>query len=216
MDPEKIYYKLLKHFGKQNWWPAKTRFEVIIGAILTQQTTWKNVEKAICNLKKLKLITPVRIAKADIAALEKAVYSTGFYKQKASRLKKFSEYLIENYNGNLDKFFSRNTKSIRTELLKLDGIGFETADSILLYAGGKEIFVIDAYTKRMCKCHGISNDNYENLRCFFEDNLERDVEIYKEYHAMIVELGKNYCKGKKPLCGECPLELDMVFEHPTN
>jgi len=203
MDVWKIYNKLLNHFGKQDWWPAETPFEVIVGAILTQQTQWSNVEKAIENLKNNNLMTPAAIANADIETLEKAVYPSGFYKQKALRIKKISEYLLNNYNGNLDNFFSGDTKDIRKELLKLDGIGLETADSILLYSGNKKIFVIDAYTKRMCKCCGV-NGNYEALRYFFENHLPRDVEIYKEYHALIVELGKHHCK-KKPDCERCPL-----------
>ena len=207
MNALKIYNKLLNHFGKQDWWPAETPYEVIIGAILTQQTSWKNVEKAINNLKKLDLMTPEKIANANIETLEKAVYPSGFYKQKASRIKKISRYLLENYNGNLNKFFSRKTEKIRKELLKFPGVGFETADSILLYAGEKEIFVIDAYTKRMCKCHGI-NGSYEKVRHFFENNIPRDREIYNEYHALVVELGKNHCISRNPLCGECPLNFN--------
>lgn len=206
MNPLKIYYKLLNHFGKQGWWPAETPFEVIIGAVLTQQTSWRNVEKAIDKLKNNNLMTPEAIANADIKTLEKTVYSSGFYKQKALRIKKISEYLVKNYNGNLNDFFSRDAIKIRNELLKLSGVGFETADSILLYAGNKEIFVVDAYTKRLCKCHSIDG-NYEKLRHFFEHDLPRDREIYKEFHALIVELGKNYCKPRKPLCEECPLNF---------
>ena len=203
MDAIKIYDKLLKHFGKQYWWPAETPFEVIVGAILTQQTTWRNVEKAIDNLKNNNLMTPGAIANAPLETIEKAIYPSGFYKQKALRIKKISEYLSNNYNGNLDEFFSRDTMDVRKELLELDGVGFETADSILLYAGNKEIFVIDAYTRRMCKCKNIGGD-YETLRCLFEENLPIDVEIYKEYHALIVELWKHYCKNK-PDCERCPL-----------
>ncbi len=208
MNVLEIYDKLRAHFGRQYWWPAETPFEVIVGAILTQQTAWKNVEKAIINLKKLDLMTPEVIAASNLETLEKAVYTSGFYRQKALRLKKISEYLVKNYNGNLSRFFSRDTMEVRKELLGLDGVGFETADSILLYAGCKRIFVIDAYTKRMCRCMkpGGSevHDGYENLRHFFENNLPEDIELYKEYHALIVELGKNYCKTK-PDCEKCPL-----------
>ena len=208
MDALEIYNKLRAHFGRQYWWPAETPFEVIVGAILTQQTAWKNVEKAICSLKKLNLMTPEAIAASDLETLEKAVYTSGFYRQKALRLKKLSEYLVKNYNGSLGKFFSMDMMEVRKELLGLDGVGFETADSILLYAGGKKIFVIDAYTKRMCTCLKLCSCNsYENLRHFFENNLPEDIELYKEYHALIVELGKNYCKTK-PDCEKCPLKLN--------
>ena len=207
MNALEIYNKLRAHFGKQHWWPAETPFEVIVGAILTQQTAWKNVEKAIINLKKLDLMTPEAIAASDLEVLEKAVYTSGFYRQKALRLKKISEYLVKNYSGSLDKLFSRDTMEVRKELLGLDGVGFETADSILIYAGCKRIFVIDAYTKRMCRCMKLCGGNsYENLRHFFENNLPENIELYKEYHALIVELGKNYCKTK-PDCEKCPLKI---------
>ncbi|MCG2825513.1 MAG: endonuclease III domain-containing protein [Thermoplasmatales archaeon] len=201
-----IYKKLLKHFGRQHWWPAETRFEVIVGAILTQNTSWKNVEKAIKNLKKEKMLNCKKIANMDIKKLEKMVQPSGFYKQKAERLKRFCKYLDESYDSDLNKFFNRDTNVIRNELLSLNGIGNETADSILLYAGEKPIFVIDAYTKRMCERTGIVNaKKYDELQSFFEKNLPKNIEMYKEFHALIVELGKNFCR-KKPGCDGCPLK----------
>lgn len=200
-----IYESLLTYFGKRYWWPAETRFEVIVGAILTQNTAWKNVEKAILNLKKNKMMDNKKIANMSIKKLEKLIQPSGFYKQKAKRLKKFCVYLEKNYESDLDSFFNRNTAEIRNELLSLSGIGNETADSILLYAGDKKKFVIDAYTMRMCGRLGIFNGkDYNEYQKFFESNLPKNLELYKEFHALIVELGKNYCR-KKPICDSCPL-----------
>jgi len=200
-----VYNKLFKYFGPQHWWPAETRFEVVVGAILTQNTAWKNVEKAIKNLKKEKMLNCKKIANMDIKKLEKMVQPSGFYKQKAERLKKFCEYLDKNYDSNLNMFFNRSPDEIRTELLSLNGIGNETADSILLYAGEKLKFVIDAYTVRMCERTGIKKvKTYHQLQNFFEKNLPKNIELYKEFHALIVELGKNFCR-KKPGCDGCPV-----------
>lgn len=201
-----VYNRLFKRFGHQHWWPAETRFEVIVGAILTQNTSWKNVEKAILNLKKNKLLNCKKIANMDIRKLEKMIQPSGFYKQKSERLKRFCKYLDESYDSDLNKFFNRDTNVIRNELLSLNGIGNETADSILLYAGEKLKFVVDAYTVRLCERTGIINaKRYDELQDFFEKNLPEDIELYKEFHALIVELGKNFCR-KKPRCNNCPLE----------
>jgi endonuclease-3 related protein len=201
-----VYNRLFKHFGNQHWWPADSKFEVIVGAILTQNTAWRNVKKAILNLKKNKSLNCKKIANMNIRKLEKMIQPSGFYKQKAERLKKFCKYLDKNYDSDLNKFFDRNTDEIRNELLSLNGIGNETADSILLYAGEKLRFVIDAYTKRMCERTGITKaKNYDELQDFFEKNLPKNIELYKEFHALIVELGKNFCR-KKQRCNSCPLE----------
>lgn len=207
-----VYSSLLKHFGSQYWWPAETRFEIIVGAILTQNTSWKNVEKAIKNLKKEKMLNCRKIANINLRKLESLIQPSGFYKQKAERLKKFCEYLDRYYASDLNKFFDRNTDEIRKELLSLNGIGNETADSVLLYAGEKPIFVIDAYTKRMCERTGLTKaEKYEELQSFFEKNLPQNIELYKEFHALIVELGKNFCR-KKPGCDGCPLK-NMCKNH---
>ena len=201
-----IYKKLLKHFGRQHWWPADSRFEVIVGAILTQNTSWKNVEKAILNLKKEKMLSNKKIANVNIRKLEKLIQPSGFYKQKAERLKKFCNYLDKNYDSSLNKFFNRDTSIIRNELLSLNGIGNETADSILLYAGEKLKFVVDAYTKRMCERTGLINTKtYAEFQSFFELKLPKNIGLYKEFHALIVELGKNFCR-KRPRCDGCPLK----------
>lgn len=202
----KIYEILYKRFGAQHWWPGETPFEVMVGAVLTQNTAWKNVEKAIINLKSNRLMDCRKIGTATPREIETCIRPTGFYKQKTYRLIKFCQYLEEHYQSDLKKFFARDTETVRNELLSLNGIGEETADSILLYAGDKLKFVIDAYTRRICKRIGItSTSNYAKLQELFEKNIPEDIEIYKEYHALLVELGKNYCR-KKPLCNKCPVK----------
>lgn len=212
MDLPMIYQKLLKHFGKQYWWPAETRFEVIIGAILTQQTTWKNVESAIENLKDDGLIDPDSLAIAPLNHVEALTRHTGFYRQKARRIVNFSKYLVNEHDGSLDKFFDKPTEQLRRELLSLEGIGRETADSILLYTADRLTFPIDAYTIRLCERLGIKEMQYEKLREFFESNLSRDLEIYKEFHALIDKLGKTYCKAK-PQCAVCPLVNKCIYSN---
>ena len=211
MNPIQVYQKLLRHFGKQHWWPAETRFEVIVGAILTQQTNWRSVERAIENLKIRRLLNPHSLATARLDQIEALIRHTGFYRQKARRLVNFSKYLVAKYDGSLDKLFSGPKEQIRRELLSLKGIGPETADSILLYAAGRLTFPIDAYAIRLCKRLGIEELKYEALREFFESHLSMDLETYKEFHALIDKLGKTYCKTK-PLCSDCPLVNECVFE----
>lgn len=212
MDLTKINQKLLKHFGKQYWWPAETRFEVITGAILTQQTTWKNVETAIENLKEKGLLDPHSLAAVPMNHVEILIRHTGFYRQKARRIINFSQYLVANYDGSLGKFFNRSKEQIRTELLSLEGIGPETADSILLYAADRLTFPIDAYTIRLCERLGIKEPKYEALRELFESNLPKDLEIYKEFHALIDKLGKTYCKTN-PQCSACPLVNECIYSN---
>ncbi|HIC92698.1 MAG TPA: endonuclease III domain-containing protein [Anaerolineae bacterium] len=205
MDLLSVYQRLLNRFGPQGWWPAETPFEVIVGAILTQQTAWANVEKAIQNLKRQGLLDVHALATSSLGRIEECVRCTGFYRQKAARLANVSRYLAEKWGGDLDRFFAQPLEEARKELLALKGVGFETADSVLLYAGGKPIFPVDAYTVRMCRCLGIEAKGYEELRAYFEERLPRDVELYQEFHALIVELGKNYCRKNDPRCSECPL-----------
>ena len=210
MDLTKIYQKMLKRFGKQYWWPAETRFEIIIGAILTQQTTWRSVEIAIKNLKGKGLLDPHSLATAPLNHVERLIGHTGFYRQKARRIITFSQYLVTKYDGSLDKFFNKPKVQIRRELLSLEGIGLETADSILLYAADRLTFPIDAYTIRLCERLGIEELKYETLKEFFESNLPRDLETYKELHALIDKLGKTYCKAR-PQCSTCPLVNECVY-----
>jgi endonuclease-3 related protein len=200
---KQLYNKLISHYWPRSWWPADTPFEVIVGAILTQNTSWSNVEKAITNMKNADLLEPMAIQKVHIRTLEKAVYPSGFFKQKARRLKDFNKYLIDNYNGDLDKMFAKPVDELRIELLEQKGIGPETADSILLYAGNRPIFVIDAYTRRLISRLGLTESlSYDELQEFFLENLPEDVQLYNEYHALIVEFAKNICKPK-PQCDKC-------------
>lgn len=192
-----VYEKLLFELGHRNWWPADTPFEVIIGAVLTQQTKWENVERAIRNMKNRGLMEPEPLSEIDGEELETLIRCTGFFRQKAKRLKSISTFFKEN-----PEILEKPAPELREILLSLNGIGDETADSIVLYAANKPKFVIDAYTKRMCKCMGIDGD-YKGLQSIFENSLPAEVPIYKEFHALIVEYGKLFC-GKKR-CAECIL-----------
>lgn len=191
------YDKLLDQFGHKNWWPAETPFEVVVGAILTQQTRWENVERAIKNLKDRGLMEAEPISKVKQEELEELVRCTGFYRQKAKRLKDVSIFFSENPD-----ILDLPANELRIVLLSLNGVGEETADSIVLYAADKPRFVIDAYTKRICRCMGIDGC-YADLQSIFENSIPQDVPLYKEFHALIVEYGKQFC-GKKR-CEECIL-----------
>jgi len=231
----KIYKKLLKHFGPQGWWPIagiynpckkhlndEEKFEIMVGAILTQNTAWSNVEKALSNLRKTNFLDIEKIATVDLRKLQTLIRPSGFYKQKAKRLKSFAEHLFapntcsgSHRRGHTD-FFAKSRTNVRCrtlvrfnditreQLLALNGVGPETADSILLYALGKPYFVVDAYTKRLVNRLGIfKSEKYEEIQKFFEKNIPKDTEIYKEYHALIVTLAKKFCK-KNPECEKCP------------
>ncbi len=218
-----IYEALLKSFGPQGWWPVysdggpgyhpgdfsypsteRQRLEIAIGAILTQQTSWKNAEKALKNLMENDLIDLKRLAETDTNELEKLIISSGYYRQKAERLKVFAANILENY-GSLDSMLSLPREEVREALLCIRGIGKETADSILLYSAGKEIFVVDAYTFRAMERLGICPDrDYDALQSIFYQCIKRDARIYNEYHALLVRLGKNHCK-RMPVCSDCPL-----------
>jgi len=193
-----LYSQLLKHFGPQKWWPTKTknrRFEIIIGAILTQNTAWRNVERAIDNLIAKNLLDPEKIAKTKKEILAKLIRSAGYYNQKAERLILAARF-----------FTKTNSLPTREQLLAIKGIGPETADSILLYAFNKPYFVIDAYTRRILSRFGLikGNENYTELQNFFHKYLPLDQELFKEYHALLVELAKQFCR-KKPRCASCPI-----------
>ncbi|MBI5875870.1 MAG: endonuclease III domain-containing protein, partial [Deltaproteobacteria bacterium] len=201
------YKKLFSAFGSQHWWPGDTPFEVIVGAILTQNTAWTNVEKAIRNLKKAKLLNPKRLHDLSQAELAQYIRPAGYFNIKAKRLKHFLNYLFDNYGGSLNRMFKKRTDALRRELLEVNGIGPETADSILLYAGNHPVFVVDAYTKRIFSRHGIilADVEYHDVQEIFIKNLPHDVKMFNEYHALIVRVGKDFCRTKKPLCGRCPL-----------
>lgn len=198
---------LLSHFGPRNWWPAETRFEVIIGAILTQNTAWSNVEKAIANLKAHHALTPEGLRSLPLPELLDAIRPSGYYNIKAARIQHFMDVLFHHYDGDLVAFLKLPTDRLRRELLEIRGIGPETADSILLYAAGRPVFVIDAYTVRALVRHGFLPEavGYDEAQQWFMKRLPLDVNLYNEYHALFVALGKNYCKTT-PQCHGCPLE----------
>lgn len=205
----KDYYKsLFASFGPQGWWPGRTRFEVIVGAILTQNTSWTNVQKAVRNLRKKNLLSPERLHASDSSTLASLIRPAGYFNIKAERLRNFTSFLFKDYSGSLDKLFRKESKALREELLSINGAGPETADSIMLYAAGRPEFVIDAYTKRIFSRHGLTDPDagYEEIKSVFMDNLPRDAALFNEYHALIVRTAKDYCKTKDPLCSLCPLK----------
>lgn len=206
-----IYKKLYDNLGPQHWWPAKTPFEVIVGAILTQSTNWKNVEKAIASLRKHHLLRPEKIEDSRASSLERRIKPAGYFRQKTRKLKAFVNHLFAYRKGQLKRLFSQSIPELRKELLSIHGIGPETADSIILYAAGKPSFVVDAYTKRIGHRLGLFKYNkYDEIKAFFERNLPRSVKIYNEFHALLVELGKRFCR-KKPLCKLCALRRLCQF-----
>jgi endonuclease III related protein len=203
-----LYYEtLFEALGPQSWWPAKTPFEVIVGAILTQNTSWTNVERAIANLRRERLLTPGAIERVPHAHLARLIRSSGYFRQKTKKLKAFVRFLSAEYSGSLARMFQTPMAELREKLLAVHGIGPETADSILLYAGHKDVFVVDAYTKRIFARHGFVSDDvpYEELRSLIESALPRDVSRYNEFHALLVQVGKNWCRPRDPRCAECPL-----------
>jgi len=203
----KIYNSLYDYFGPLNWWPGDSPFEIMVGAILTQNTAWSNVEKAINNLKKEYLLDPQKLYHINQEELTQFIKPSGYYNIKAQRLKNFITFFIEEHNGSVEKMFSDDGEELRRKLLKVNGIGPETADSILLYAGGKPFFVVDAYTKRIFSRHRLISEDatYHQIQEFFIQNLDQDVELYNEFHAQIVMLGKNICTSKNPNCYKCPI-----------
>ncbi|MFH1381031.1 MAG: endonuclease III domain-containing protein [Candidatus Omnitrophota bacterium] len=202
-----IYTCLYLHFGPQDWWPADTQFEVMIGAILTQNTAWANVEKAIYNLKRKKVLSIKEIKRLPCDKLAKLIRPSGFYNQKAKKIKNFLHFLLKICGGSINKLHSFKTKKLRNAFLEVNGIGKETADSILLYALSRPIFVVDAYTKRIFTRHKLveKDASYDEIQMFFMKNLPKRAKLFNEYHALIVAAGKKYCKKKKPLCKKCPL-----------
>ena len=201
-----IYNRLYKAFGSRNWWPADTAEEVMFGAILTQSITWKNVEKAIAALKERGKLSFKAVAIMDERELAKIIRPARFLNQKARALKKYADYFGEKYGYSITKMKKRELWLLREELLSLYRIGPETADSILLYALEKPVFVIDVYTKRILSRHGFLSmeDAYDNYQKLFMENLPGDVRLYNEFHALLVHLGSRFCKPK-PLCDTCPL-----------
>jgi endonuclease-3 related protein len=204
---DEYYNALFTHFGPQHWWPGNTPFEVIVGAILTQNTSWANVEKAISNLRAAKLLSPSAIHKVQLRKLERLVRPSGYFRQKARKLKAFCEFLQLEFRGSLKRMFATPTIVLREKLLGVHGIGPETADSILLYAAAHPVFVVDAYTKRLLVRHGWADENtkYEDIRWTFERQFPGDTTRFNEFHALIVNAGKHFCRRREALCNLCPL-----------
>jgi endonuclease III related protein len=207
-----IFATLHAAYGPRFWWPAETPFEVCVGAILTQNTNWGNVEKAIANLKSEGLLVPVKLLKISTDQLAVLIRPAGYFNVKSARLKDFIGWLFAEYGGSLEAMFSGDWRELRVDLLKVRGIGPETCDSILLYAGHKPSFVVDAYTKRLFSRLGLisSTASYDEVRELFMGNIPADVALYNEYHALIVEHCKERCRTR-PLCGECMLRARCEY-----
>jgi endonuclease-3 related protein len=227
-----FYRTLLGAWGPQNWWPAQRRFEVIAGAFLTQNTAWENVERALANLRRARCLSVAGMRRVPRARLERLLRPAGYFRQKARRLKGFVAWLSANYGGSLERMFARPTDELRAELLALDGVGPETADSILLYAGGHPVFVVDAYTRRVLDRHRLlpGNAPYDEIRRTFERALRRASQPrrmgrsprhpvsrmsaaklspaarrYNQMHALLVAVGHQYCRKSEARCEHCPL-----------
>lgn len=203
----RIFDRLLAAFGKRHWWPGDTPLEIMVGAVLTQNTAWKNVERAIANMKRAGIMDLQRLFEIDVDALAEIIRPAGFFNIKSKRLKNLIRVICEKFNGSIDTMGSIEPARLRQLLLDVDGIGYETADSILLYALEKPIFVVDAYTKRFLNHHRLydGNGDYTATQEFFMDNLPSDTYLFNEFHALIVALCQHYCK-KIPVCRGCPLE----------
>lgn len=209
-----IFLQLLEHFGPRFWWPAETPFEVCIGAILTQNTAWTNVEKAIGALKVANVLTVEGIGGIEAGRLAELIRPSGYYNVKSLRIKGFVEWLREHHNGSLDVLFNGDWGELRTELLKVPGIGPETCDAILLYAGNKPTFVVDAYTRRLFHRLGLlpAQAGYDETRHLFMEHLPGNAPLFNEYHALIVEQCKIFCRTR-PLCDGCPLAPRCPSSH---
>ena len=203
-----IYKKLYSFFGPQYWWPADEPFEVMVGAILTQNTNWQNVERAIGNLKKNKSLSPGKMYKMPEKKLGQFIRPSGYYNIKAKRLKAFLKFFTEECGADFRRMAKADTAILRRQLLSVNGIGPETADSMLLYALNKPVFVVDAYTKRILSRHSLIKEgfDYQEVQNLFMQNLKNEVKLFNEYHALLVKLGKDICLKNKPRCNLCPLK----------
>jgi len=203
----RIFRRLYSAFGAQHWWPADSVFEVMVGAILTQNTNWSNVERAIAVLKEKKFLNAKRLYRLAPKKLAGLIRSAGYHHVKAARLKSFLKFLFDNYAGKIKSLGRQDLMSLRRQLLAVNGIGPETADSILLYALDKPIFVVDAYTRRIFSRHGLIQEKsgYAQVQDIFMRNLKKDAQLFNEYHALLVKLAKDYCRKQNPKCETCPL-----------
>lgn len=205
---QEMYDLLFARFGPQNWWPAETELEMMVGAILTQNTNWKNVERAIENLKRRGMLSLVSLYALDRAELAEQIRPAGYFNIKAKRLKNLVGFIMDRYEGNLEALLTDHPSRLREGLLAVKGVGPETADSILLYGAKVPIFVIDSYTHRILVRHGMMGEEatYEDLQALFMDHLPDDARLFNEFHALIVKTGKEYCR-RNPLCDLCPLDV---------
>jgi endonuclease-3 related protein len=211
-NPTAVYETLFKAFGPQDWWLGETQLEVIIGAVLTQNTAWQNVERAIENLKEAGLLDLQALHDVQQFRLTELIRPSGYFNIKGKRLKAMVDFLSE--NGGIENLAEGSAKDLRNALLEINGVGEETADSILLYAFDRPVFVVDAYTKRIFHRLGLLEENtgYREVQEFFENRLPRDSALFNEYHALIVRLGKEVCKKTRPLCGKCPINELCEFQ----
>ncbi len=198
---------MFRHYGPLHWWPAEGPFEVMVGAVLTQNTAWTNVEKAIANLKQRRLLNPEKLYRLPPAKLARLIKPAGYFNVKTKRLRNFLKFFLEEWGGDIARLKKQPLDVLREKLLAVNGIGPETADSILLYALDKPIFVIDAYTKRIFSRHYLAKKevSYEELQKSIMTRLRPNPSFYNEYHAQVVNIGKDFCKNRKPLCDRCPL-----------
>ena len=207
-----VYHRLMAGYGPQHWWPAETPFEVMVGAILTQSAAWRNVERAIASLRAAQALSPQALRRLETRELARLIHSSGYYNAKAKKLKSLAQWLGDFYNDNLSRLFSSDTESLRRQLLAIYGIGPETADSVLLYAAGKPVFVVDAYTRRIISRLGLAPDeaSYSAHQRLFRANLPADAQLFNEYHALLVCLAKDVCR-KRPLCQRCCLNDICIY-----
>ena len=208
----KVYHQLMSCYGPQHWWPASEPFEIIVGAILTQSAAWSNVEKAIANLKAAEALSPSALRRLPLAEVARFIHPCGYYNAKALKLKSFAHWLGEHYNDNLSKLFANDIDHLRQQLLSVHGIGQETADSIILYAANKPIFVNDAYTRRIINRIGLApaGNSYSAYQALFMDNLPTDTRLFNEYHALLVCMAKDVCR-RRPFCQQCCLNNFCQF-----
>ena len=202
-----MYERMLAKFGPQHWWPGDSPFEIMVGAVLVQNTSWRNVEHAINNLRDAGVMEPHALYKVPPAELAELIRPAGYYQLKTKRLRNLLRFVVEQYGGSLEAMFSTSLASLREQLIEINGIGPETVDAILLYAGGLPTFVVDTYTHRILARHGWLDYDamYDDIKDYFESTLPDDATLYNEYHALLVRIGKDYCKRTAPNCEACPL-----------
>lgn len=211
-----MYRAMLAALGPQGWWPGRTRFEVIVGAILTQNTAWSNVARAVANLRRAGVLTPQGLAALPLPRLARLIRPSGYYRTKAKRVKQFIRFLRDRYGLQLTRMFAERPSALRQALLTVPGVGPETADSILLYAGKIPSFVVDAYTRRILGRHGLIRPDarYEAIQSLFMRHLPPEAPLFNEYHALLVAVGKDFCRPV-PRCAGCPLRRDLERHRPA-